>query len=80
MRWSALYCQRMTRRTTIDVDDALLGQAQKALGTRGLKETVDAALREVTRRSLRARLADRIATGRGVDRSPEMLDQVRPEP
>jgi Arc/MetJ family transcription regulator len=74
-----LYFLRMTRRTTLDVDDALLGQAQKALGTTGLKETVDAALREVTRRSLRARLAERIATGHGVDRSLEMLDQVRPE-
>lgn len=73
-----LYYGIVTRRTTLDVDDELLRRAQRALGTTGLKDTVDAALREATRRSLRARLASRIAAGQGIDRSPEMLDQVRP--
>ena len=36
----------MPRRTSIVVDDALLEEAQQALGTRGLKETVYAALHE----------------------------------
>ncbi|MGH3567557.1 MAG: type II toxin-antitoxin system VapB family antitoxin [Pseudonocardia sp.] len=68
----------MTRRTTLDVDDDLLGQAQYVLGTRGLKDTVDAAFREVIRRSLRERLAARIDSGEGIDRSPELLAQSRP--
>jgi Arc/MetJ family transcription regulator len=68
----------MTRRTTLDVDDALLRRAQAALGTTGLKDTVESAFREVIRRSLRDRLGQRIATGAGVDRSPDILDQTRP--
>lgn len=68
----------MTRRTTIDVDEKLLAEAQTALGTSGLKATVDAAFRETIRRSLRKRLADRIADGAGIDRSPELLGESRP--
>ncbi len=68
----------MSRRTTLLIDDALLDQAQKALGTKGLKETVDKAFREAIRRHLRERLADRIATGAGIDRSPELLVESRP--
>ena len=68
----------MTRRTTLDVDDGLLASAQEALGTSGLKDTVDAALREVTRQALRRRLARRISTGSGIERAPEMLDHARP--
>lgn len=68
----------MSRRTTLDVDDALLSQAQKALGTKGLKATVDKAFREVIRRDLRERLADRIESGSGIDRSPELLAETRP--
>ncbi|WP_219413920.1 type II toxin-antitoxin system VapB family antitoxin [Pseudonocardia nigra] len=36
-------------RTNIDVDDELLAEAMKALGTRTKKETVEAGLREVVR-------------------------------
>ena len=68
----------MTRRTTIDVDDALLARAQAALGTSGLKDTVDAALREVIRQVLRRRLAERITSGAGIDLSPEVFARVRP--
>lgn len=38
-------------RTTVDVDDAALQAAQAALGTEGLSATVNAALRDVARRS-----------------------------
>lgn len=69
----------MPRRTTIDVDDVLLAQARAALGTTGLKDTVDAALRAAVRQSARARLAARIASGAGIDRSDELLAQTRPE-
>ena len=56
----------------------LLSRAQKALGTRGLKDTVEKAFREAIRRDLRERLAKRIETGAGVDRSPELLAESRP--
>ncbi len=68
----------MTRRTTLEIDDALLSQAQEALGTKGLKETVDTAFREAVRRHLRKRLTERILTGSGIDRSPDLLAESRP--
>ena len=68
----------MSRRTTIEVDDELLGRAQAVLGTAGLKDTVDAAFRDVIRRSLRQRLATRIETGEGIDLSPELMEHTRP--
>ena len=68
----------MPRRTTIEVDDELLSRAQEALGTRGLKDTVEKAFREAIRRDLRERLAARIETGAGIDRSPELLSDTRP--
>jgi Arc/MetJ family transcription regulator len=40
---------RVTR-TTVDVDDRALAAARRELGTKGLSETVNAALREATRR------------------------------
>jgi Arc/MetJ family transcription regulator len=40
---------RMTR-TTVDVDDRALDAARRELGTAGLSETVNAALRDVARR------------------------------
>jgi Arc/MetJ family transcription regulator len=68
----------MGRRTTLEVDDVLLRQAQGALGTKGLRDTVEQAFREVVRRRLRDRLAKRIEAGLGVDRSPDLLDASRP--
>lgn len=40
---------RMTR-TTVDVDERALDAARRELGTTGLSETVNAALREAARR------------------------------
>ena len=37
-------------RTTVDIDADALGAAREQLGTSGLSETVNAALREVARR------------------------------
>ena len=68
----------MHRRTTLDVDDGLLRKAQQALGTTGLKDTVEKAFREAIRRRLRERLAERIETGMGIDRSPDLLAESRP--
>jgi Arc/MetJ family transcription regulator len=69
----------MVRRTTVEIDDALLRQAQGALGTTGVKDTVEEAFRQAIRRHLRDRLAERIDEGAGVDRSPELLAEVRPQ-
>jgi Arc/MetJ family transcription regulator len=41
-------------RTTVNVDDKLLRDAKKALGTRGLTETINAAMEDVVRRAARA--------------------------
>ena len=41
-------------RTTVNVDDKLLRDAKKALGTRGLTETINAAMEDVVRRQARA--------------------------
>lgn len=68
----------MPRRTTIEIDDELLNRAQKALGTRGLKDTVERAFQEAIRRDLREKLADRIESGEGIDRSQPLLDDSRP--
>lgn len=68
----------MTRRTSVDLDEELLAQAQSVLGTRGVRDTVEAAFREVVRRALRHRLADRIESAAGVDRSTQLLDESRP--
>jgi Arc/MetJ family transcription regulator len=40
---------RVTR-TTVDVDDRALAAARRELGTKGLSDTVNAALREASRR------------------------------
>ena len=57
----------MARRTSIVVDDALLEEAQQALGTRGLKETVDAALHEAVRSRRRKELLARLRDPDGFD-------------
>ena len=57
----------MPRKTTITVDDDLLAKAQAVLGTHGLKDTVDEALSEIVRAALRRELAERLATGEGLD-------------
>jgi len=67
----------MPRRTSIQVDDALLEEAQEALGTRGLKETVYAALHEVIRSRRRTQLLARLRDPGGFD--DEALRQARDE-
>lgn len=57
----------MGRRTTLEVDEELLAAAKEVLGTRGLKDTVDAALSETVRAARRRRLGERLRTGEGLD-------------
>lgn len=70
----------MKRRTTIEIDDELLGKAREVLGTKGLRDTVEAALDEVVKAALRRRLAERLKTGRGLDLGPEILAEIRRPP
>ena len=67
------YTSVMVRRTTIEIDEDLLKLAQEALGTSGLKATVDAALDEVVRTAARRDLIEILRTGRGIDRGPDIL-------
>ena len=67
----------MPRRTSIIVDDALLEEAQQALGTRGLKETVYAALNEAIRSRRRRQLLERLRDPAGID--DDALRQARDE-
>lgn len=46
-------------RTLVDVDEAALAVAAKALGTKTKKDTINQALREVGDREVRSRMLDR---------------------
>ena len=65
------------RRTSLEIDEERLARAQQALGTTGIKDTIDRALDEVVRAELRRRLAERVRTGEGVDRGVELLEASR---
>ncbi|HET9257618.1 MAG TPA: type II toxin-antitoxin system VapB family antitoxin [Pseudonocardiaceae bacterium] len=67
----------MARRTTIEVDDALVREAARILGTTGLKDTVNSALKSVIRAQHRRRLAERLRTGEGVDFGAETATAAR---
>jgi len=65
------------RRTSLEIDEERLACAQRALGTTGIKETIDRALDEVVRADLRRRLAERVRSGKGIDRGDEVLEASR---
>jgi len=63
------------RKTTIEIDDALLARAGEVLGTSGLKATVQRALEEIVARDLRLRHAERLRQLRGLDLDkPEVME------
>lgn len=67
------------RRTTLDIDEDMLSKARAILGTKGVKDTVDEALREVVRveagRRLIARYMDNEDFG-----NPEIMERAWPRP
>ncbi len=65
------------RRTSLEIDEEQLARAQQVLGTTGIKETIDRALDEVVRADLRRRLAQRVRSGKGIDRGDEVLEASR---
>jgi len=65
------------RRTSLEIDEELLSRTQRVLGTTGVKDTVDRAFEEVLQADLRRRLAERVRSGKGIDRGEEILSAVR---
>lgn len=63
---------RMTR-TTVDVDERALAAARRELGTKGLSETVNAALREAARR----RVLQGFDVRRDIDGTPREVREGR---
>jgi Arc/MetJ family transcription regulator len=60
-------------RTTVDVDDRALAAAKRELGTKGLSDTVNAALREATRR----RILQGFDVRRDIDGTPREVQEGR---
>lgn len=60
-------------RTTVDVDDRALAAARRELGTKGLSDTVNAALREATRR----RVLQDFDVRRDIDGTPQEVHEGR---
>lgn len=63
---------RMTR-TTVDVDERALAAARRELGTKGLSDTVNAALRETARR----RVLQGFDVRRDIDGTPREVREGR---
>ncbi|MGH2411717.1 MAG: type II toxin-antitoxin system VapB family antitoxin [Chloroflexota bacterium] len=59
------------RKTTLVIDDRVVERAQKILGTRGLKDTVDRALEQVIAADARRALVRRLETQQGLDLADE---------
>ena len=55
----------VVHKTALVVDDELLGAAREVLGTRGVRDTVDAALRAVVDADRRRRHVERLLAGPG---------------
>lgn len=64
-------------KTTIDVDRKAAEEAAAILGTKTLRDTVNAALREVVGARRRRRLADRVRRGTLPVPTPEELERLR---
>ncbi len=64
-------------KTTIDVDREAAEEAAEVLGTRSLRETVNAALRQVLATAHRRRLAARIRSGGVPAPTPAELGRLR---
>lgn len=67
------------RRTTLDIDDDMLAKAREILGTNGIKDTVDEALREIVRREAGRRLIARLKENEDLA-NPEIMARAWPRP
>ncbi len=55
------------RKTSVEVDSALIARVRVLLGTSTIKETIDMALREVERREARRQEIEALSTMDGLD-------------
>lgn len=55
------------RKTTLEIDDVVLEDAKRILGTHGIKDTVDAALRAVRVQEARRELTSQLRSLDGLD-------------
>ncbi len=55
------------RKTSVEVDSALIARVRVVLGTSTIKETIDMALREVERREARRQEIEALSTMDGLD-------------
>jgi Arc/MetJ family transcription regulator len=67
------------RRTTLDIDEDMLARAREILGTHGVKDTVDEALREVVRVEAGKRLIARLKDNEDLH-NPEIMERAWPRP
>jgi len=67
------------RRTTLDIDEDMLEKAREALGTTGVKDTVNEALREVAKREAGKRLIAWFKENEDLA-NPEIMKHARPAP
>ena len=59
------------RKTSVEIDDRLMAQARRVLGTSSIKETIDCALREILRREARRQEVQALAEMDGLDLANE---------
>jgi Arc/MetJ family transcription regulator len=64
-------------KTSVDIDREAAAEAAAVLGTTTLKDTVDAALREVVKAELRRQLAEEILAGTHTVPTIEELAELR---
>lgn len=64
-------------RTTLEYDDNLLAEAQTALGTTGIKATIERALHEAVLENARRRLLARLRAGERMGPTPRELERLR---
>jgi Arc/MetJ family transcription regulator len=67
------------RRTTLEIDEDMLSQAREILGTKGVKDTVDEALREIVRREAGKRLIKWLKENEDLH-NPEIMRHAWPPP
>jgi Arc/MetJ family transcription regulator len=68
----------LMRRTTVVIDERLLEEAQKVLGTKGIRDTIEAGLREAVRRGRLMELRRSLGTF-DLELTPEELARLRDE-
>lgn len=68
---------KTVRRTTLIIDDSRLAEAQRALGTKGIKDTIDRALDDAIAGDAGRRFVRRLQTMDGIDLdNPDVMDKA----